>query len=45
VVDARHEEVLVRVVDAEQLVTHGAPDDVRIEAERADVAADLGRHG
>ena len=45
VVDARHEEVLVRVVDPEQLVAHGAPDDVRIEAERADVAADLGRHG
>ena len=45
VVDARDEEVLVRVVDPEQLVAHGAPDDVRIEAERADVAADLGRHG
>ena len=45
VVDARDEEVLVRVRDPEQLVAHGAPDDVRVEAERADVAADLGRHG
>ena len=45
VVDAGDEEVLVRVVDPEELVAHGAPDDVRIEAERADVAADLGRHG
>ena len=44
-VDARHEEVLVRVRDPEQLVAHGAADDVRVEPERADVAADLGRHG
>ena len=44
-VDAGNEEVLVRVLDPEQLVPHRAPDDIRVEAERADVAADLGRHG
>ena len=30
--------------DAEQLVAHGAADDVGVEPERADVAADRGRH-
>ena len=44
-VDARDEEVLVGVRDPEQLVAHRATDDVRVEAERADIAADLGRHG
>ena len=44
-IDARDEEVLVGVLDPEQLVAHGAADDVRVEAERADVAADRGRHG
>ncbi len=43
-VDARDEEVLVGVRDPEQLVAHGAADDVGVEAERADVAADRGRH-
>ena len=43
-VDARDEEVLVRVGDAEQLVAHRAADDVRVEAERADVGADRRAH-
>ena len=43
-VDPGHEEVLVGVLDAEQLVADRAADDVRVEAERADVAADGGRH-
>ena len=45
VVDARHEKVFVRMLDSEELVAHRSPDDVRVEAERADVASDLGRHG
>ena len=44
VVDPGDEEVLVGVRDAEQLVAHRAPDDVRVEVERADVAADFGLH-
>ena len=43
-VDAGDEEVLVRVLDPEQLVANRASDDVRVEAERADEAADLGWH-
>ena len=43
-VEAGNEEVLVRVLDPEQLVPHRAADDVRVEAERADVAADRGAH-
>ncbi len=45
VVDAGDEKVLVRVLDPEEFVAHSSPDDVRVEAERADVASDLGRHG
>ena len=44
-VEAGNEEVLVRVLDAEQLVPDGAADDVGVEPERTDVAADLGGHG
>ena len=44
-VEAGDEEVLVRVLDPEQLVADRAADDVGVEAERADVAADLGGHG
>ena len=43
-VDAGHEKVLVAVRNAEQLVAHGTADDVGIDAERADVGADRGRH-
>ena len=43
-VEPRDEEVLVRVRDPEQLVAHRPADDVGVEAERADVAADLGGH-
>ena len=43
-VDPGDEEVLVRVRQPEQLVADGAADDVGVEAERADVGADLGRH-
>ena len=44
-VDAGNEEVLVAVREAEELVPHRAADDVRVDPERADVGADLGRHG
>jgi hypothetical protein len=44
-VDPRHEEVLVGVRDAEQLVPHGAADDVRVQPERADVVTDRGGTG
>ena len=43
-VDAGHEKVLVAVGNAEQLVAHRTTDDVGIDAERADVGADRGRH-
>ncbi len=43
-VDPGNEEVLVSVGDAEQLVAHRPTDDVGVDAERADVGADLGRH-
>ena len=43
-IDPGNEEVLVRVLDPEQLVAHGAADDVRVEPERADVVAGRGRH-
>jgi hypothetical protein len=44
-IDARNQEVLVSVRDPEQLVAHGAADDVRVETERANVAADSSGHG
>ena len=44
VIDARHEEVLVRVRQAEELVADGASDHVGVEAEPADITADGSRH-
>ena len=43
-VDPGDEEVLVRMLDVEQLVAHGAADDVRVEPEGTDVAANRRRH-
>ncbi len=43
-IDARHEEVLVGMREPEQLVTDGAADDVRVDAQAADVASNLRRH-
>ncbi len=43
-VDPGHEEVGVLGVQAEQLVAHGAADEVGVEAEGADVALDLLEH-
>ena len=44
-VDARHEEVGVLRLEAEQLVADGAADEVRVEPERADVVLDSGLTG
>ena len=43
-IHARHEEVLVGMREPEQLVADGAADDVGVDPETADVAADLRRH-
>ena len=43
-VDARDEEVGVLRVEPEQLVAHGAADEVGVEPERADVILDLLAH-
>ena len=43
-VDAGHEEVGVLRVEPEQLVAHGAADEVGVEPERADVVLDLLAH-
>jgi len=39
-VDARHEEIRILRLETEQLVTHGAADDVRVQLERANVVLD-----
>ena len=43
-VDPGHEEIRVLRVEAEQLVAHGAADEVGVEPERADVVLDLLTH-